>query len=755
MNPSEPLHIPCCVPFRLALPPDWRADATIFNPSDPSIGQTVKRLALVLVTCMLPLCGARGQKVGVALSGGAARGLAHIGVLKVLEEAAVPVDVIAGTSMGSVVGGLYAVGYTAPQLDTIVRTEDWYRLLTDPVDRRDLPVDRKATEDHYLVTLPIHRGGVKLPRSVVPGQRISQLLTRLTWSAHGIRDFRELPIPFAAVATNLETSRAVVLDHGFLPNAIRASMALPSVFSPVDLADTVVIDGGVVRNLPAQDARALGADVLICSDVTDPLEPRDSIVSLIDVLVQSVSFRVWDSEAEQRSKCDVLILPDVRGFSTFGFARARDVIARGEAAARAALPGIATALAKRRVSRRAKAPRSPVIEPESVLVTSVRFDPPDLVPGGFLARALGVRPGSWVSRRALDQRMSRLYATGLFESVGYRLEQGDLVVLLRERAGGRFGLGLRYESRYKASVLLSSTLGHIAGGFSGRADARLGEQIQVGAGVSQPVGDGTSVTLGAEADYVRSPFDLYQGDHRVAQARVDLGAITGSIARSLGTAVDVSIRVKAEHARWAEDVSSVASPPINRTFYTVAGVIQIDTYDRGLFPHSGIGFRAVSEWGNRMAVAAGGAAFSHHVADLRGYLPLVRRVSLWAGATVGALGGEPPPYYQFFLGGANTYYIFPDRDISFAGLHAQERRGRHVQKAELGAQWELWPDVFARVRWNAGTVLDRWSFDPASYVDGVGVELGAKTFAGRLSLSASGNPHRSWPIIEVDLGYPF
>src|SRR5207247_1853324 len=223
--------------------------------------------------------------------------------------------------------------------------------------------------------------------------------------------------------------------------------------------------------------------------------------SLVDVLVQSVSFRVWDSEAEQRSKCDVLILPDVRGFSTFGFTRASEVIARGEVAGRAALPRNEAALAQRRASRHPTAPRRPVV--------------------------------------------------------------------LRERSGGRFGVGLRYDSRYKASVLLSSTLGRIAGGFSGRADARLGQQIQVGAGVSQPLGDGRSVKLGAEADYVRSPFDLYQGDHRVAQARVDLGALTGSLARSLGTAVDVSIRVKAEHARWGEDVSAVASPPINRTFYTV------------------------------------------------------------------------------------------------------------------------------------------------------------------------------------------
>ncbi len=715
----------------------------------------MKRFALVLVACALPWGVARAQKVGVALSGGAARGLAHIGVLRVLEEAGVPVDVITGTSMGSVVGGLYAVGYTAAQLDTIVTTEDWYRLLTDPVDRRDLAVDRKFTEDHYLLTLPIHRSGIKLPKSVVPGQRISQLLTGLTWSAHATRDFRALTIPFAAVATDLETSRAVVLDHGFLPDAIRASMALPSVFSPVELADTAFIDGGVIRNLPAQDARALGADVLICSDVTDPLEPRDSIVSLVDVLVQSVSFRVWDSEAEQRSKCDVLILPDVRGFSTFGFARARDVIARGEAAARAALPQIEAALARRRVSRRAGAPRAPVVEPESIRVTSVRFDPPGLVPGGFLARALAVRPGSWVSRRALDQRMSRLYATGLFESVGYRLEQGDLTVMLRQRAGGRFGLGLRYDSRYKASVLLSSTLGRVAGGFSGRADARLGQQIQVGAGVSQPLGDGRIVTLGAAADYVRSPFDLYEGDHRVAQVRVDLGAITTSIARSAGTLADASLRAKLEYARWAEEVSAVAAAPLDRTFYSLSGVVQVDTYDRGVFPRSGVGFRAVSEWGNRLSAASGGGAFSHHVADLRGYLPLVRRLSLWVGATIGASGGEPPPHYQFFLGGANTYYLFPDRDIAFVGLRTQQRRGRHVQKAELGAQWELAPDVFARVRWNAGTVLERWSFDPARYVHGAGVELGAKTFAGRLSLSASGNAHTTWPIVEIDLGYPF
>ncbi|HVH11145.1 MAG TPA: patatin-like phospholipase family protein, partial [Gemmatimonadales bacterium] len=255
--------------------------------------------------------------VGLALSGGAARALAHIGVLKVLEQAGVPVDMVAGTSMGSVIGGLYAVGYGAARLETIVTGQDWSRVLSDPVDRRDLPVARKETEDRYLLTLPIYHGAVHLPRGVVPGERAWELLTRLTWNAHAVGDFRRLPVPFVAVATDLETGEAVVLDHGFLPDAIRASMAIPSVFTPVELDGRVLVDGGVVRNLPAEDVRALGADVVVCSDVTDPLAPRDSIESLLDVLAQSVAFRTWDSEARERRACDVLIAPDVHAFSTF------------------------------------------------------------------------------------------------------------------------------------------------------------------------------------------------------------------------------------------------------------------------------------------------------------------------------------------------------------------------------------------------------------------------------------------------------
>lgn len=726
-------------------------------PPRTTIGRLGAPLGVGLLLLVLP-CGASSQKVGLALSGGAARGLAHIGVLKALEDAHVPVDVVAGTSMGSVIGGLYAVGYTPAQLDSIVTSVDWSRLLTDPVDRRDLPVDRKFTEDHYLVTLPIARRAIKLPRSVVSGQRISQLLTRLTWSVHAVHDFRGLPVPFTAVATNLETGDAKVLDHGFLADAIRASMALPSVFAPVELDDSVLIDGGVSRNLPAEDARALGADVVICSDVTDPLESRDSLRSLAEVLLQSVSFRIWDSQAFERSKCDVLITPEVRGFSGVGFTRGRELIARGEAAARAALPRIDSLLA--RVPRR-RGVRPPLVVPESLFVTSVRFEPVERVTPEFLARLLGVRPHTWVKPGELDGRIDQLFATGLFENVRYRLElvpggtadQRALTVVVRERSGGRFGLGLRYDSRYKASLLLSGAFGVPGFGSNAQLDVRLGQQIRVGLGGSQTAGLGRTVTLGVRADYIRSPRDLYAAGHQVAEARVDLGAVTASLSGSLGTTALVSARLKAEHARWADAVSAVDSAAIHRTFYTVAGVLEADTYDRGLYPRSGVGFRAVSEWGNRLL--GQGGVFSHQLADLHAHLPLLRTVSLWAGATLGASSGDPPPHYLFSLGGASTYYLFPDRDVAFFGLNTQQLRGRHLQKAELGAQWEFMPDWFGRVAWNGGAVLDRWTWDPARWVDGVGVEIGARTFAGRVSLTVSGNAHTTWPQLDVDVGYPF
>jgi NTE family protein len=323
--------------------------------------------------------------IGLALSGGSAKGFAHIGVLRVLERAGTPIDAIAGTSMGALVGGLYAIGYTPDMLEELAVEQDWEALFTDSYDRRSWTIESKLAGE-YLLELPIREQRPQLPAGLVAGQRISQLFTGLTWPAHAVRDFRTFPIPFVALATDLETGDAVPLDSGLLPQAMRASISIPTVFAPIWIGERVLVDGGLSRNLPAQDVVDLGADVIICVDVSDPLATADSIQTLLDVLDQSISFRTVASTEEQRRLCDVIIEPDIEGLSAIAFDRAAEWIARGEAAARAALPQILALAGESRARGSRHVPLTPI---DSTYVQELVLEGLQLAPSHSVARERG------------------------------------------------------------------------------------------------------------------------------------------------------------------------------------------------------------------------------------------------------------------------------------------------------------------------------------------------------------------------------
>ncbi len=213
-------------------------------------------------------------KVGLVLSGGGAKGLAHIGVLRAMEKAGLTPDYITGTSMGSIVGGLYAIGYSADEIDSIVSTVDWDELLTNEIPLSDIAIEEKEYYGRYIAELPIEGVKVSLPKGLIEGQKLTELLTRLTRPAHGISDFSKFPIPFACVAANIETGLPEVLNKGFLPEAIRASMSIPTVFTPIEIDDKLLVDGGLVRNFPVQEVLDMGADIVIGVFVSSDLESK-------------------------------------------------------------------------------------------------------------------------------------------------------------------------------------------------------------------------------------------------------------------------------------------------------------------------------------------------------------------------------------------------------------------------------------------------------------------------------------------------
>jgi len=267
-------------------------------------------------------------KVGLVLSGGGAKGLAHIGALKVIEDAGVRIDYIGGTSMGAIVGALYASGYSAHQLDSIFNAVDFNSLIQDNIPRSAKTFYEKGEAEKYAITLPFDDFNIGFPSGLSKGQNVYNLLSRLTGHIHNVSDFSKLPIPFFCIATNVETGKQVILDKGYLPRAITASGALPSLFSPVVIKDTVLIDGGVVNNYTVDEVRAKGMDVIIGVDVQDSLRTRDEMGSAFDVLVQINNYRTINDMIKKRKKTDIYVHPEIDDFSVVALVKEKKLLLR-------------------------------------------------------------------------------------------------------------------------------------------------------------------------------------------------------------------------------------------------------------------------------------------------------------------------------------------------------------------------------------------------------------------------------------------
>ena len=702
--------------------------------------------------------------IGLALSGGSARGFAHVGVIQVLEEAGVPVDAVAGTSMGAVVGGLYAAGLGVEDLRSVAADVDWGRLFSDATERRKLPIERKTEEGRTVLSLPMRNGIPGLPTGIIQGQRITQLLTGLTWHVHPVHDFRDLPIPFVAVAANAETGEAVPLSRGFLPEAIRASLAIPSVFAPVQIDSLFLIDGGIVRNLPAPDVKDLGAEIVICSDVTKPLLPADSLRTLVDILTQTIAYRTVERAIEDARHCDVMIVPDIEGISSADFARAEEIIARGRDAARKALDSLETMAVTG--LREGLGGADPQRLRAPARVREVRITGLERTRESTVLGSLALDPPTEIHVRDVNDAVTRVYDTGLFQRVSYRLDlpapqvadssERILNIIVKDQSRDYLGAGFRYEGRYKASILATVAVRNLlVRGSTLLADLRLGEQTRVAAQIQKRFGWGFDPLLSLGGEYKRSPFDLYVDGQRVTEPRVKTGFLDAVLGLGFGYGGLLGARLKIEATESDEAATIENWSGDSQSFFSVSGVLRFDSWDRAAFPRSGVALAAKTEW-SLGALGGAGDDFSHHVLDVDGAIPLGGRVTLRARGITGTTDGpDLPPAYQFFIGGANQFYLYPDRHFPFAGLRVQERRGRHVHSAQLGLQWEVVNGIYALARLNAAGLPEEWRLDFDDWFTGFGIGAGLHTRFGAFKIMLTGGEVADAARLELDLGFPF
>ncbi|WP_339454358.1 patatin-like phospholipase family protein [Pseudomonas sp. EA_5y_Pfl2_R50] len=570
----------------------------------------MRRLLFCLLLGLLPLFADAGvdaseavrPKVGLVLSGGAARGLAHIGVLKALEEQGIKIDAIAGTSMGAVVGGLYASGYKIDELEKLALNIDWQQALSDAPPREDVPFRRKQDDRDFLVKQQLSfrdDGSLGLPLGVIQGQNLALMLESLLAHTSDTRDFDKLPIPFRAVATDIANGEKVVFRKGHLPQVIRASMSIPAVFAPVELDGRLLVDGGMTDNIPLDVAREMGVDVAIVVDIGTPLRNRKQLTTVVDVLNQSITLMTRSNSEEQLAALkpsDVLIQPALAAFGVTDFGKAQEMIDAGYRATR--VLDARLAVLKPTESRDAEldAARSP--GQRTPIITAIRIENNSKVDDDVIRYYIRQHVGEPLDLGRLHSDMGTLYGLDYFEQVQYRVaHKGDnhtLVISARGKRSGtdylRVGLNLSDDMRGDSAFNLGASY-RINGinrlGAEWLTRAQIGDKQELYSEFYQPLDVGSRYFIAPSVVFEAQNVDAVLDNDPIAQYRVERYGMALNVGRQIGNNGEVRFGVgeawgKADVRIGDQDLPGES---FNEGFYSLR--YSYDSLDNVYFPHEG------------------------------------------------------------------------------------------------------------------------------------------------------------------------
>ncbi|MDD1005465.1 MULTISPECIES: patatin-like phospholipase family protein [Pseudomonas] len=566
----------------------------------------MRRLLFCLLLGFLPLLvhasEASRPKVGLVLSGGAARGLAHIGVLKALEEQGIKIDAIAGTSMGAVVGGLYASGYKIDELEKLALNIDWQAALSDAPPREDVPFRRKQDDRDFLVKQKLSfrdDGSLGLPLGVIQGQNLALLLESLLAHTSDTRDFDKLPIPFRAVATDISNGEKVVFRKGHLPQVIRASMSIPAVFAPVELDGRLLVDGGMTDNIPLDVAREMGVDVAIVVDIGTPLRNRKQLTTVVDVLNQSITLMTRSNSEEQLAALkpsDVLIQPALAAFGVTDFGKAQEMIDAGYRATRILDARLAQLKPDESQDAELNAARSP--GQRTPIITAIRVENDSKVDDDVIRYYIRQHIGEPLDLGRLHSDMGTLYGLDYFEQVQYRVvhkgEDHTLVISARGKRSGtdylRVGLNLSDDMRGDSAFNLGASY-RINGinrlGAEWLTRAQIGDKQELYTEFYQPLDVGSRYFVAPYASFEAQNVEAVLDNDPIAQYRVERYGFGLNFGRQIGN--NGEVRFGVGEAWGKADVrigdQDLPSENFNEGFYALK--YSYDSLDNVYFPHEG------------------------------------------------------------------------------------------------------------------------------------------------------------------------
>ncbi len=647
-------------------------------------------IGLVLLSALPGVCaeqdGKERPKIGLVLGGGGALGFAHVGVLKVLEENHIPIDFITGTSMGSIVGGMYACGMSPGEIEDRFLALDWWDILKDKSPHEYLCYRRKVDNDRYMgLEFGISREGLIFPPGMAYGQKLNNILSTFAINSAGVHDFDHLNIPYRAVATDLRSGESIVLSQGSLATAMRASMAVPGVFTPVPIDDMILVDGGVLNNIPVNVARAMGADIIIAVDVGASQEKQhetSDFQSLGDVVSRTYFIAQRPEQERKLADADIVIEPDVSVYSASQFHLAETIIPAGRSAAAA----LTDELTEYAVSKEAYArylARQRHQRKKDIQISTVEANGSEHIMEAIVRNRISSEPGP-INLPTVYEDLNRIHGLGLFQTVTYELVPEDsggyrLVFNTREKFWGPNYLhfGMKAESS-TVTPLFWSILLHVARMPLNRLNGELDLEVESGGHIRrietewyQPVTASGTLFIAPSIRLYNRDSDIYIGEtvaatveENVAEGRLDLG---------LSAFEYGELRVGAMLADTRSDGTSGFFPlgVEHQSIVAATTSLAVDQLDDPIFPtrgyHAGLsGLFALNEAGSTESFSTLQA--SAMMPFTRGAHTLFPRVS--AGSSIGT---ELPFYALFDIGGID----------SFAGLAPYQIFGQYYGVAQL------------------------------------------------------------------------
>ncbi|WP_299250063.1 patatin-like phospholipase family protein [uncultured Lacinutrix sp.] len=722
-------------------------------------------------------------KVGLVLSGGGAKGLAHIGALKIIDSLGVRIDYIAGTSMGAIIGSLYASGYSGKQLDSIFKNVDFDKILNDEIPRDAKTFYERENHEKYAIVLPFDHFKMHLPSALSRGQNTFNLLSKLTLHVNDVEDFSKLPIPFFCIATNIETGQPVVLDKGNLAQSVKASGAFPSLFEPVAIDEQLLIDGGVTNNYPIDELRAKGMDVIIGVDVQDGLANRNDLSSAPAILFQINNFRTINDMKIKAPKTDIYIKPDITKFNVVSFDDGAKIIENGEIAAKLKISQLSELAGK----QTKKTPNFVKLKtPDSLQINQILFKGLSNYTISYALGKLKFKQNEKISYDHFISGANNLVGTNNFDSFTYKLVPSisnenvhgyDLHAEVKETNKTTFlKFGLHYDGLYKSALLANITKNQIL--FKSDAaslDLIVGDNVRYNFEYYIDKGYYWSVGLSSrynEFDKAVSAAALLS-DQDVTAAGVNkldmkVTDVTNKIFVQTQYKNDLTLTLGAQHKRYKITSETVLpSANQNKTTFEKSDYVgtfanlRFDSFDNKYYPNSGLYFNSdfnlylySSDYNKNFT------QFSTITASLGYAHALTNKLSAHVSTGAGAkINGKDYAYLDFVLGGYANNFI--NNFKTFYGYDYLSISGDSFIQGTINLDYEVinkhhitLAANFANVEDNLFSSEDIDWFSLPDY-SGYALGYGIETFLGPIEAKCTYSPETKESYWFFNLGFWF